>query len=96
MRMFSDVERYQFYGVVLVGILLVFLVSVYIIRFSSIETKRKSKKDKVKSKKPQQQQPSQQARKHSPATNANGNFGYKTLFLFLLTLYLTSVYVRFS
>ncbi|VDL20682.1 unnamed protein product [Hymenolepis diminuta] len=71
MRIFSDVERYQFYGAVLVGIFLVFLVSVYVIRFSSIETKRKSKKEKVKSKKPQQQQLSQQARKHSPAANAN-------------------------
>ncbi|KAM3173470.1 hypothetical protein ACTXT7_012439 [Hymenolepis weldensis] len=70
-RMLSDVERFQFYGVALVGILLVFLVSVFIIKFSSTETKRKSKKDKVKSKKPQQQQPSQQARKHSPATSAN-------------------------
>nr|CDS30528.1 expressed protein [Hymenolepis microstoma] len=71
-KMFSDVARYQFYGVVLIGVLLVFLVSVFTIKFSSMETKRKSKKDKSKSKKPQQhQKPSQQAQKHSTITNAN-------------------------
>ncbi|VDO07069.1 unnamed protein product [Rodentolepis nana] len=71
-KMFSDVARYQFYGVVFIGILLVFLVSVFTIKFSSMESKRKSKKDKSRNKKPQQhQKPSQQAQKHSTVTNAN-------------------------
>ncbi|KAM7532947.1 hypothetical protein Aperf_G00000126600 [Anoplocephala perfoliata] len=74
LKVFSTVGRYQFYGIVLLGVFLVFMMSTLVIKLVSVEAKRKPKKDKDKNrnKKPQQQnQQHQQAQKHSPAQNAN-------------------------
>ena len=94
MRTMSEIGRYQFYAVSLVGVFIVYITSVLVIRMCTYENRRKPKKDKSKNKKTQQQQQHQhQVQKQAPVSTPATNgiilpyFGFSSCFL-AVTLYL--------